>query len=519
MKTPIRFRNHISIVAERMVRGLVFLGALLIGNLSQNLPDLLEDAGHILENLPAFLGGLAGIFLLFLLLLGWQLLIWSKTYISISENTLVIEQNTMNRKKNTFALDSISNVNTEQNLFEMLLGTSKIKLDTNSLSTANKTDVQILLKTRDAQELRNYLNARIRQAAPDTLPASDAPANVPEDDLTLYDSRADFSDIMTHGFFSISLFSILILALSIAGAIFSVREFLIGETAGGVAGFLGSFLVIFGLFASSFYSIARGFIQYYSFRAKRNADRLYIQYGLLRKVAYTVPVDKIQALKLNQTFLARLGGRYMAEIINVGMGDDENDRNSYLILYCKKEALQEKLRLLLPEFSEALETEVQKQPAKVWAVWLIPFCITESLICFSAWCLYWFQILTFFWCAALPALFAGLGILLMLLRYLSSGCTLNENFLLCASGYLEIRTTIAAYPKIQYVELKQNPLAALLRLQKGQLHLLAGAGNQTHSLPYFSSEKTAFLKERLLHRQKYPGYTGLMKEQKGENHD
>lgn len=47
-------------------------------------------------------------------------MIWSKTYISICENTLVIERNTMNRMKYTIAASSISNVNMEQNLFEML---------------------------------------------------------------------------------------------------------------------------------------------------------------------------------------------------------------------------------------------------------------------------------------------------------------------------------------------------------------------------------------------------------------
>ena len=112
---------------------------------------------------------------------------------------------------------------------------------------------------------------------------------------------------VSDSFFSISLFSLLILVLSIAGAVFSIREAIFSGSTEGLAGFLVSFLVIFGLFASSFWDIARGFIQYYNFRVRRLEDRLYIQYGLLRKVSYTVPVDKIQALKINQTLSARIG--------------------------------------------------------------------------------------------------------------------------------------------------------------------------------------------------------------------
>ena len=296
---------------------------------------------------------------------------------------------------------------------------------------------------------------------------------------------------------------------------FSIREAIFSGSTEGLAGFLVSFLVIFGLFASSFWDIARGFIQYYNFRVRRLEDRLYIQYGLLRKVSYTVPVDKIQALKINQTLSARIGGRYMAEIINIGMGDEGNDRNSFLVLYCRKDTLLKRLSSLLPEFADSLELDVQRQPARVWAVWLIPFGIAGLLLGFLSWSLYWFQILTAFWCIAAPLLMAGGCLLLMILRYLTCGCALKEDYVLAVNGYLGRRVTMAAYHQIQYVELKQNPLAALLHLQKGRLHLLAGAGNQIHDLPYFSSKKIDFFRRRLLHSKEQRGYTNPINE-KGE---
>ena len=54
-----RFRNHISIVAERMGKGFVVILALLVGGIAQNLGEAAELAEHGMkagrEILPAML--------------------------------------------------------------------------------------------------------------------------------------------------------------------------------------------------------------------------------------------------------------------------------------------------------------------------------------------------------------------------------------------------------------------------------------------------------------------------------
>ena len=42
-------------------------------------------------------------------------------------------------------------------MLEMLLGTCKVKLDTNSMSTSDKTDVKIILKKAEAEQFRLYV--------------------------------------------------------------------------------------------------------------------------------------------------------------------------------------------------------------------------------------------------------------------------------------------------------------------------------------------------------------------------
>ena len=52
-----------------------------------------------------------------------------------------------------------------------------------------------------------------------------------------------------------------------------------------------------------------------------------------------------QALKLRQTLIARLLGKYMVEIVNVGMVDDKAEKNSFLILYSSRRLRNARTRI------------------------------------------------------------------------------------------------------------------------------------------------------------------------------
>ena len=158
MENNIRFRNHISIIFEQIGSVMIFLlimaGTGFIQNFQEikkkNL-DLTELTSKDIQLLILICLAAAG---LLIFIIAWQLVVWSKTYISIQNNTLILERNTLNKKKHAIGIKNISNVNTEQNLFEMILGTCKLKLDTNTLSTADQTDVKIVMIQRMQQKMK-----------------------------------------------------------------------------------------------------------------------------------------------------------------------------------------------------------------------------------------------------------------------------------------------------------------------------------------------------------------------------
>lgn len=163
----IRFRNHFSVVFEHLLGFLTILVVLFI----QNLDDLSEFI-KLFENWKNGMSGTEslmmllipfGIILLALLIIGIQINVWRKTWFIITKETIIEDRNTLIKVHNTIGIRNISNVNLEQSLTGKILGTCRVKLDTNSLSTANKTDLKIVLKKQDALTIQKQILAMVNK--------------------------------------------------------------------------------------------------------------------------------------------------------------------------------------------------------------------------------------------------------------------------------------------------------------------------------------------------------------------
>lgn len=481
MENNIKFRNHISIIFESTVRAVWALVFVFIGSFLSDV-DTINETQNALD-----VWIFVGVFVVVLLVcIIWQYVVWAKTYVSIQENTLVVERNTWNRKKNTIGIKNISNVNLEQNLLEMLFGTCKVKLDTNSLSTANETDVKIVLKKKDAEKFREFLVQKTE---------AEWAVHTEEDVCEEKKFISDMDDIVMHGLFSINIISVVILVVAIVAAVFVWNDTLHNKR--GIMEVLITVFMIFWFLGERLWSIINGFIKYLDFEIERKGDKIFLSYGLLKKVTYSIPVDKINAVRFTQTMIARLGRRYMVEIINVGMDDDENETNSFFLPYAKREKLERQIKMLLPEFADCLEIREERQPSCIWLIWLPALVL--YLIIMGTGCAILVNYVPEMKVEAIVAIIV-LGLIVLVVKtaeYFTIGCIAHEHFLKIVSGCFGKRSLYVKYDKIQFVTIKQNVLAKQFHVQKGNIHLLAAIKNQVHILPYFSEEDVERLKGKL----------------------
>lgn len=329
-----KIRNHISIVVER-IGGII--GAILLCALTSMADEIkaLLSGDSLLQDRISLILAIIIIAIILGVLIGFQLWRWSKTFIYIQDKSIVVEQHTLQKKKNTIGIKNISNVNTEQNLFEILVGTCKIKLDTNSLSTADETDVQIVLKKKEAEVFRNAIMRLMQEDNEKVI-------QEPAEDEFKWDIKAELPELLTHGLYSINILSLL-LALSCGfGIVLSVIKTIQNGFANeGILGTMIGFITIFLVLAGSIWDIVKGFVKYLDFKIARREDKIYISYGIMKRVRYTIPVNKISALQFHQTIFARLTNRYMVKIINIGMGDNKEEAESFFLPYHKLPLLQQ----------------------------------------------------------------------------------------------------------------------------------------------------------------------------------
>ncbi|MBQ2900512.1 MAG: PH domain-containing protein [Agathobacter sp.] len=476
MENNIKFRNHPSIILETSLRTVIAILAVFVFNLNSEIGEEGIQSGDIV-----FLVGVFGGVLVFML--GYQTYLWAKTYITIEENTLIVERNTLNKKRNTIGLKTVSNVNLEQNLLEMILGTCKVKLDTNSLSTADQTDVNIVLKKAEAEKFRMLVLARA-EGQPVQMTGED----LSEDELL----HGSISDLMLHGLFSIRIFNI----IQIVGVLLFCILFYQDE---GMPS-LEVLIALFTFLGLTLWPTVKEFIKYLNFRIERKKDKVYLSYGLFKKVAYSVPVDKINGIKLTQTLIARMAKRYMVEIVNVGMDDDENETNTFFLPYSKLETIQNQLQQLLPEFDGVLEIKEEKQPVSIWLLSL-PWLVLYLGITGVAYLLV--EAYTFGASIKYGVLVASAVILIWrginnLARFLTRGIKVDEKFLKIVDGGFAKKILFVKYDKIQYVTGRQCVIAKHFGIQKGTISLLASLKNRIHELPYFKENDMEQLKKKLI---------------------
>lgn len=491
MESNSKFRNHVSVILENSLKTIGTVLAIFILNIISDVGEAGISSADIVFLVVIFVVVLA-------VALGIQTFLWAKTYISIEENTLVVERNTLNKKRNTIGLKNISNVNLEQNLLEMILGTCKVKLDTNSLSTADETDVNIVLKKADAEQFRSWVLAKaegrdVNETVPTEVKHAESDTN---EECGII---GQIGDIILHGIFSIRITMLVLLIGIVALQIWNITELgtELGETIGEI---IASLFVAFYFATLIAWGIVKEFFKYLNFRIERKKDKVYLSYGLFKKVAYSVPVDKINGIRLAQTPLARMGRRYMVEIINVGMDDDENEMNTFFLPYNKLENIQKQLHQLLPEFDGALEIKEEKQPKAVWLLslpWLL-------LYIFVAWIVYTL-VGTYAPDRSLQEGVIAAAVVVLIWRtitklagFLTKAIKVDDRFLKIVDGKFARRILLVKYDKIQYVTGRQCVIAKHFKIQKGTISLLAALKNRIHELPYFKENDMEQLKSKLI---------------------
>ena len=464
-------RNHITIIFERL--GFVFFALMLLGfNTIQNSmteifkpefwQNLFNEAANINSVFVAF-GGTA-----FLLIVAFVLFIsfryWLKTVFFIEGQNFIFERATLFKKHSKLPIANIATVNLEQNIFERLMGTSKVKLDLNSSHTANRTDFAFVLKTPLAEKLRDTLaslktaeNAGLQQ----TGGIQAAPA--PRETVISFSAR----EVIRHKILSIPLFQGFLAMFFIFGTpyfdptstwdIKSAVSLALLTIAGGIA------VTVWGMFDLAGYTV------------EMDDKNFYIRCGIIRKTSYIFEHQKVNAVFLKQPILARLFNLYSIEVAVVGLGNEKKETPQLCLLVNKVQA-DRVLALCAADFaceSKAIPShKAALIPAAVRTVFLslLPLFLLFAYYSYS----YHLCIIVF----VLSALGGWLA-------YKTKTIAYDSNVFHYSRGIFTKKKVMFKYGDVQDTRIKTNFLMRGLNVGKMSLNILSGAKMKAHRTGYF----------------------------------
>ncbi len=514
-----KFRCHISIIFEECA---TFIGSALLLVLL-NVSDFFVD--DTMTQTDALYGALAIvgiIFVIMLIVLLRGILRWRKTTITIDREAIVWERDTLNKKKLTIGIKNISSINVERNIFERIIGTAKLKIDTNSLSTANTTDVMFLFKREEALQYKEYLESLVRAIEEEnietdfveieesskssnyeTVSQEANEKNMHGKNKVIVEYTSTESEIIMHCLYDISIFSLIVGGVPMVFGIVEIFRIILSGTAN-LSELFGIFTVVITFGYAFFYSILGKLLRYYGLSVKRIGNRLHMKYGLLKIREYVIPVEKINAIHLNQSMIARFFHRYHVTMDCVGVGDENNEIAQLTLSLPYEEAIQ-RVSQILPEYDVSQISGIERiSPKAFWHKLRGLFVLAFFCMC----TLIGLNVAVEGQMEGIFAIIAGvvIGVLLMwsmlaiFLQLKTEGSMFGENHLVTVTGTFGKNIMVISYKKVQYVSTNQSPMTSVTGLVLGHINILAAGANSVKKVPYITEDKVAFLKEKICER-------------------
>ena len=244
-------------------------------------------------------------------------------------------------------------------------------------------------------------------------------------------------------------------------------------------------------------SMAWGAVRFYDFHLTRAGNDLHTTYGLLTRVATTIPSVRVQTLTVRQSPLYRFMKRFSVQVETAGgqHGSDRGRRERvWLAPLIRDVELPRLLREMLPEVDvPALDWQPPHPRAFRRAVrppLALALLLTASVAALAGW-----------WSLALLPL-ALTWAMLVARKYVDNlGWVATDQVVAFRSGWLWKSTTLARVAKIQAVTQLESPFDRRATMRRLRIDT-AGAGERSHrvDIPYLARETAAALSLKLAER-------------------
>jgi putative membrane protein len=285
----------------------------------------------------------------------WAVAFWRRYAYRVEDNELRIEQGIISRKRTFVPRDRIQAIDLVEGVLHRIFGVVAVRVQTAS------SEVSLLAISREsADELRRALTQE-RESIPVTDSVDDEqaePATAPAATRHLPATRLLVA-AATSGGIGIAL-PIIFSGMSILNN--ALRDVDLYDAIAEVAGAAPFVTVAAAVLALAWLlSIAGTVLAHAGFTIRRVQDNLLIERGLIERRRATVPLNRIQAVRIVEGTLRQPFGYAMLRVESAGYGREAGE-STVLFPFLRRDEVPGFLRELVPEF--AFEPELQPLPRR-----------------------------------------------------------------------------------------------------------------------------------------------------------
>lgn len=379
---------------------------------------------------------------------------WKRYVYWFEDNELRIEYGLFVKKKRYIPFDRIQSLDYTEGILHRPFNLVKVSVETAGGSASVKAEAELTAITKEAAEV---IEREIAEAKKEKREPVDVAEGL--DLLNEVEVAPSVQNI-----FSMSSKSLLALAttsggvgLILSGVIVFLMQFIdvlpIEEIYAEVSIFIKSgviliaILVILALLAVWGISVGMTFLAYYNFTVQVVDKDIVITRGLLEKRRVTVPLNRVQSVRVVANPLRQLFGYATVIIDNAGGGISGEGAKINLFPLVKKGTIETPLKALFPEL--VLEKPTNKLPKRSKKFYYRIYCyLMMPVLAVTSYYLFPFGILSFL---VIPVL-----ILWGLSRHRSAAYEIYGNQLTMRFRGISVQTVYVMKKRIQSMQLKQN---------------------------------------------------------------
>ncbi|MFC4410540.1 PH domain-containing protein [Chungangia koreensis] len=411
---------------------------------------------------------------------------WKRFVYWFEEDELRIESGLFVKNKRYIPFERIQSLNYTEGILHRPFKLVKVDIETAGTNLSNKSEAELTAITREAADVieREMAAAKRRKVNGDLEVLEDEQAD-----------EAELTALKSEKFYKMSLKELLVLASTSSGigVIFSgiavvfsqfsefiPYDFIYEELKTFIQ--FGVFMVALAVFlvllVAWIVSVGMTLLNYYDFSIAKEEDQLYITRGLLEKKKITLPMKRIQGVRIVENPLRQLFG-YASVIVDSAGGSITDQQKINLFPLIKKAEVKPLLESILPDYDFQGELESVPERSKPYFyridfVWMIPIIVLAG---------YFFYPYGLFSLLLIP-----IGIAWGLWQHRAAGFTLLDQQAIFQFRVFSKHTYFLKRRRIQSLEVNQSYFQKRRDLATIQANIKSGSLGASAVVPHMNAE-------------------------------